>query len=147
VSAAFLDRLGALGVTVAAAGGALTVDAPVGILTPPMLAELRRHKPALLALLAVGESGDRLNTPENAGANSNNQMVSSDPAVARRGAAMRERYPRPWRAVPTLTARDVPRGAGGCLSCGEPVAAHPDGLAARCEPCIRAVHLLLSEGG
>lgn len=145
-AAALLDRLDALGVTVTAAGGALTVDAPAGVLSPALLADMRRHKPAILALLTGDGAGGDLNTAEKPGANSSNQTIGGDPAAAWRAAAMGERHPRPWAVVPTLTARDMPRGSGSCLSCGEPVADHPGGLAARCGACVRAAHLLLSEG-
>ena len=46
-------RLRALGVTAAPDGDGLALDAPDGALTPALLAELRAHKPALLALLAA----------------------------------------------------------------------------------------------
>ena len=74
-----------------------------------------------------------------------NQSLSGEgeSAAIWRAAAMRGRHPRPWRAVPTLTARDVPPVAGGCISCGEPREPVDAGLSLRCGPCARAVRLVL----
>lgn len=140
---ALRDRLQRHGITLHAVGDELRYR-PKDALTPALLAEVRRHKWALLALLAV--PGD-LNTTEKPGVISKNQTSGGDHPVGWRAAAMRQRHPRPWRAVPTLTARDGPHGMGGCLSCGEVVADHPGGLAARCGPCIRVAHLVLGEEG
>jgi len=136
-----LARLHGHGITLRAVGDDLRYH-PKDALTPALLSEVRRHKWALLALLAAPGI---VNTPEKPGVNSKNQTGGGDHPLGWRAAAMRQRHPRPWRAVPTLTARDVPRGAGGCLSCGEAVADHPGGLAARCGPCVRAAHLILIE--
>jgi len=73
------------------------------------------------------------------------RWMADEPSVAGRVAAMRQRHAPPWRAVPTLTAREVARGTGGCLSCGEPIAASGDGLAVRCQPCVLAVRVVLLE--
>ncbi len=140
---ALLDRLQRHGITLRAVGDELHYH-PKDALTPALLSELRRHKWALLAVLAV--PGD-LNTAEKPGMNSNNQTGGADPAVGWRAVRMRQRHPRPWRTVPTLTVRDGQRGAGGCLSCGEALAEYPGGLAARCGPCLRAAHLVLGEEG
>ena len=120
-AAALLARLRALGVALATDGDHLTIDAPAGVLTPALLAELRGRKWTLLALLAAAE-----------------------PAVAWRVAAMVASLP-PAGPVPFLVARATPRHAGGCCSCGEPVLACPRGVAARCLPCRHAAHLVTEE--
>lgn len=122
-AATLLARIRGYGVELRANGDDLLYR-PQYALTPTLVADLHRQKWAISALLAA-----------------------DDPPVAWRVVAMLKRHPRPWRVVPTLTARDVPRGAGGCLSCGEPVAEHPRGIAARCRSCIYAAHLVLSEEG
>ncbi len=122
-AAALVEELRALGATVEAAGDRLVVDAPAGTLTPPLLAQLREQKRLILARLAA-----------------------EDAAVAWRVAAMRGRHPHPWRFPPFLTVRDVPRGAGSCHSCGEPLQPLGDGLSARCAPCTQAARLVLDEG-
>ncbi len=95
---------------------------PKDALPPTIVADLRRHRRAILALLAA-----------------------DDPAVAARVMAMRARHPPPWRATPFLTVRDVPRGTPGCRSCGEPPAPLADGLAVRCHPCVLAAFLVLGD--
>jgi hypothetical protein len=47
-----LTELQSLGVVLVANGGRLSIDAPKGIITPAIRAELARHKAELLALLA-----------------------------------------------------------------------------------------------
>lgn len=121
-AADLLARLRAHGIALRADGGSLRYR-PLDALTPALLAELREHKWCILASLAA-----------------------DDPAVVSRVAAMRRRHPpAPGCPLPTLTARDVPRGSDGCRSCGEPVAPHPDGLAVRCLPCAHAAYLLTNE--
>ncbi len=119
-AAALLGTLRALGVAVAADGEGLTLDAPAGVLTPALLAELRAHKRALLAYLAAG------------------------PAVAWRVAAMRARLPVAG-PLPFLVARETPRGAGGCLRCGEPIRSRTEGLGVCCAPCVHAAQLATAE--
>ncbi len=120
-AAELLARLRGHGVEVCADGDGLRYR-PKDALTPALLAELRRHKWALLALLAA-----------------------DDPAVVWRVEAMRARHPRPWRFPPFLTVRDVPRGAGGCHSCGEPLQPLSDALGARCAACAHAARLVLDD--
>ena len=143
-AAALLDRLHDHGITLRADGDELLYH-PRAALTPALLAELRRHKWALLALLASDARPVALNTAEKPGVNSHDQMRGGEQRLAWRVAAMRERHPHPWRAVPTLTVRDLPRGTQGCLSCGEPVPDRQSGLSARCGLCARAAHLVLNE--
>jgi hypothetical protein len=50
-----LERYAALGIRLTADNGRLAIDAPDGTLTPGLVAELRQHKPALLAALTVPE--------------------------------------------------------------------------------------------
>ncbi|MBI4612181.1 MAG: hypothetical protein HY720_01080 [Planctomycetes bacterium] len=49
---ALLDRLAALGIRVEAEGDRLHIDAPRGVVTPALKAELVAAKPALLAALS-----------------------------------------------------------------------------------------------
>ena len=114
-------RLRALGVALATDGERLTIDAPAGVLTPALLAELRGRKWALLALLAAAE-----------------------PAVAWRVAAMAAQLP-PAGPVPFLMARATPRHDGGCCSCGESMPGGTVGLAARCLPCRHAAQLVTED--
>ena len=119
---ALLARLHAHGIEVRAAGSSLRYR-PQGALTPALVAELAAHKHLILAHLAADE-----------------------PAVAWRVAAMRERHPHaPGRPLPFLTARDVPRGGAGCLSCGEPVEDRTTGLVVRCGSCGHAGQLVNEE--
>jgi len=143
--AALLDRLRDHGIALRTDGDELLYH-PRAALTLALLAELRRHKWALLAILASDAGTTALNTDEKPGAHSTNRTSGGSTDLAWRVAAMCQRHPRPWRAVPTLTVRDVPRGVGGCLSCGEPLSAHLQGLAARCGLCLRAAHFSLAEG-
>jgi hypothetical protein len=115
-----LARLDRYGVALRGEGDTLRYH-PRCALTPALIEELRRQKRAILASLAADE-----------------------PEVAWRVAAMRRRHPRPWTIAPTLTARDVPRGAGGCLSCGELDEGRVVGVVARCRPCALAAQLVLS---
>ncbi|HET8626733.1 MAG TPA: hypothetical protein VFL91_04910 [Thermomicrobiales bacterium] len=55
-AAALLARLEALGMTVAADGADLVLDAPAGALTADLLAAVRADKAELLALLAAGRA-------------------------------------------------------------------------------------------
>ncbi len=119
-AAGLLARLQAHGVEVRADGDTLRYR-PQGALTPALVAELAGQKWALLAHLAADE-----------------------PVVTSRAAAMRARHPHaPGAPLPFLTVRDVPRGAEGCLSCGEPVEDRTVGPAVRCAPCARAGHLVI----
>lgn len=70
-----------------------------------------------------------------------NEQTCADPAAVERAAVMLARHPRPWRAIPFLTVRDVPRDQAGCRSCGEPVAPLATGLAVRCRLCAQAARL------
>jgi hypothetical protein len=45
------------GIVLGIAGEKLTVDAPKGVITPDLLAELRRHKASLIEILQKGGSG------------------------------------------------------------------------------------------
>jgi hypothetical protein len=72
------------------------------------------------------------------------RAAASEPAVARRVAAMRERHPRPWPAIPFLTARDVKVAPSQCHSCGEPAASVDEGMVARCWPCVQAARLVIA---
>lgn len=87
-----------------------------------LLAELKRHKWSILALLAADAAG-----------------------VAERVAAMRARHPLPWSSMPFLTVADVSRAALGCRSCGEPPEAFGGGLVVRCRPRALAAWLVLDE--
>lgn len=69
-----------------------------------------------------------------------------DSAVEWRVAAMHERHPHPWYAIPFLTVRDVAVQVGQCHSCGEPVAPMHEGMVARCWPCVLAARLLIAGG-
>ena len=51
--ASLLARLERAGVRVALDGGQLDIDAPSGVLTPAVLAELRAAKPGIVALLSA----------------------------------------------------------------------------------------------
>ncbi len=64
--------------------------------------------------------------------------------VCWRVAAMRARL---TARVPLafLVARETPRGADGCLSCGDPVQHFPDGVTARCRPCALASRRVIEE--
>lgn len=121
-TAQVLDRLRCLGVLVAAEGVTLTLDAPPGVLTPGLLGAVKRHKCAMLALLAADA-----------------------PAVRARVAAMLARHPQPWRGVPFLTVTAVPRAAPGCRSCGDPPESFGPGLVVRCRPCALAAWLVLDD--
>ena len=50
-----LERYAALGIRLSADNGRLAIDAPDGTLTPGLVDDLRRNKPALLAALTVPE--------------------------------------------------------------------------------------------
>jgi hypothetical protein len=50
-----LERYAALGIRLTADSGRLAIDAPDGALTPGLVGELKRNKPALLAALTVPE--------------------------------------------------------------------------------------------
>src|SRR4030042_5518901 len=57
------------GIVLACSGGTLTVNAPEGVLTPDLMAELRHHKADLLDVLQEGGSGPavpRFDEPDNA---------------------------------------------------------------------------------
>lgn len=96
---------------------------PKESVTPAQVAAIKDHKPLLMALL-----------------------MAEDPEVAWRVEAMRTRLPAGPKPFHTFaTAKDVPRGGGGCLSCGDPVADRTAGLAVRCLPCAHAAQLLLDE--
>ena len=47
--------------------------------------------------------------------------------------------------LPFFVARDVARGTRLCASCGDFVAAHPIGMAVRCNVCMLAVHQVVEE--
>ncbi|MCB0641735.1 MAG: hypothetical protein KDC44_08860, partial [Phaeodactylibacter sp.] len=47
----FLKKLNALNVKIAAKGDQLDIQAPKGVMTPALIAELKEHKDALLHLL------------------------------------------------------------------------------------------------
>lgn len=53
-----LARLSALGVRLSVSGERLRTEAPKGVLTRDLLAQLRAHKAELLAALASGAAGD-----------------------------------------------------------------------------------------
>jgi len=118
-AAALLARLHSHGITLRVEGDALRYHPPAA-LTSALLAELQRHKQDLLALLAAG-----------------------DMAVIWRVAAIRQRHPPPWRAIPFLTVCDVPRGHAGCQSCGEPISPTEEGITVRCVPCAHAARLAI----
>ena len=61
---ALLARLAAAGVRLEAADGRLRYDAPPGVLTPALLAELRDRKAALLARLAPPAGRVPLSPPQ-----------------------------------------------------------------------------------
>ena len=61
--ALLLSSLRASGVVLTAKGGKLAYDAPSGVLTAALLAELRAHKAELLALLAANDA-DPMPSPE-----------------------------------------------------------------------------------
>ena len=117
---ALLASARAAGLTVAAEGDELVIRG--GRSAVALVRALLAAKPLVLALLAAAE-----------------------PEVAARAGAMRARHPRPWRTIPFLTARDVPRGTPSCRSCGEPLAPLADGPAVRCRPCMLAAFLILEE--
>lgn len=123
-AATLLAELRSLGMVLGATGERLHYEAPEGTLTPALWAAMRDQKYPILALLAA-----------------------EDPEMAWRVAAMRDRHPIPPNGpYPFLTARDVPRGTGGCLSCGEPLTVRSDSKPSfRCTPCAHAAQLLLDE--
>ena len=66
--------------------------------------------------------------------------------VLRRVEAMRERLPaepKPFHLF--ATAKDVPHGGAGCLSCGDPLAIRTTGPAFLCAFCAHAAQLILDE--
>ncbi len=141
-----LEEARAAGLTVRADGEQLVVRGPrsAEVLARALLAQ----KTAVLAALAPSPDFSRSRVPafpRCTDEESTPITAASDPALARRVAAMRARHPRPWRCPPFLTAHDVPRGAGGCHSCGEPLQPLTDGLSARCAMCAHAARLLLDE--
>lgn len=128
-TAQVLDRLRGLGALVVADRDTVTLDAPAGVLTPGLLDAVKRHKWAILALLAADE-------PARPG------------GVRARVAAMRARHPRPWRFAPFLTVTDVPtRGiqSPGCRSCGAPPESFGSGLVVRCRSCALAAWRVLDD--
>jgi hypothetical protein len=99
--------------------GALHAQGPPELLTPEILAALRRYEPVFVRLLLRAETA----------------------AVAWRVAAMLDtlsRSPDAWtnlKARPAVVARP-----GGCRSCGDPLSAAGR---SRCADCARAVQLVL----
>ena len=65
--------------------------------------------------------------------------------VAWRVEVMRRQVP-PTGALPFLVARMVAYGTRTCASCGDLVAAHPIGMAVRCNACILAVQQVIASG-
>lgn len=121
-AAALLARVRGHGVELRAVADTLHYR-PKDALPPAIVAALRLHRWPILALLAA-----------------------DDPVVVERVAAMRARHPPSPGPTPFLTARDVPRDAPGCRSCGEPLATLADGPAVRCHPCALAAILALDMG-
>ncbi len=107
------------GLTVRAEGEQLVIRGPRPL--PAIAHHLLTRKRQVLAALAAGE-----------------------PAVAWRVEAMRARRPA-GGPLPFLAARDVSRGAAGCPSCGEPLAARAGGVVVRCGPCAHAAQLVTDE--
>ena len=109
----------AAGATLTVRGGALHAQGPPALLTPEILAALRRYEPAFVRLL----------------------LRADTEAVAWRVAAMLDalsRAPEQWtnlKARPGLVARP-----GRCRSCGDPL---PAPARSRCHNCARAVQLVL----
>jgi hypothetical protein len=108
----------AAGLNVRAEGDTLIVRGPRS--AEAIVAQLRDHKPEVLALLEA-----------------------ADPEVAWRVAALRPqisaRGPIRWLAARTDTpATDAPRCCG---SCGDPL---PVGRRFRCVPCVRAIEIVLN---
>jgi hypothetical protein len=117
---ALLARLHSHGIALRADGESLHYS-PRDALTQAQLAELRRYKRELLALLAA-----------------------DDAAIRWRVTAMIQRHPPPWSGVPFLTVCDVPRTRPGCRSCGGAMQLIADCLAVRCVHCMNAAHLIVS---
>jgi hypothetical protein len=109
----------AAGATLTVRGGTLQAEGPPALLTPEIVAALRRYEPAFVRLLLRADSA----------------------AVAWRVAAVLDALsyaPAEWtnlKARPDLIAQ-----AGRCRSCGEPL---PASGRARCADCARAVQLVL----
>jgi hypothetical protein len=109
----------AAGATLTVRGGALHAQGPPELLTPEIMAALRRYEPAFVRLLLRADTA----------------------AVAWRVAAMLDalsRAPDAWtnlKARPAAIARP-----GRCRSCGEPL---PAAGRSRCPDCARAVQLVL----
>ena len=68
-------------------------------------------------------------------------LAAEDAEVAWRAAAMRPQAPRRG-PIPFLVAREARPESGGCLSCGDPLAA---GRSVRCRPCGQAAWLVLHQ--
>ena len=125
------------GLTMWADGDRLVVRGPRSAET--IARTLLARKAEVLAVLTGAPDFPRSRVPAFA-------RCTDETAVAWRVAAMRGRHPHaPGRPLPFLTARDVPRGGDGCLSCGEPVQDRMAGLAVRCGPCAHAGQLVNDE--
>ena len=68
-------------------------------------------------------------------------LADDDHQVRWRADAMRPQVP-PTGSIPILVARQVQPAVGSCLSCGDPL---EPGQGGRCEPCVKAVWLVLNE--
>ncbi len=119
---ALLDTLRDRGVTLRVVGDRLAYR-PKTAVPPALREEMATWKQALIDLLTVAEEAE----------------------IEWRVGAMRREAPEPGPML-FLTARDVPRGMGGCLSCGDPLPpARGEMFVVRCLPCACAAQIVTDE--
>lgn len=112
--AVVLREAQAAGLVIQAEGDRLLVRGPKQL--QAVAEEVLRHKPEILALLAMERE-----------------------EIARRTARMQAQIP-PGKPIPVLVAQESQVGLGQCLSCGEELA--PD-QRVRCHWCVRAAQQAL----
>ncbi len=132
-----LRQAGGAGLTVRVEGTWLVVRGPR---SRAGLAEaLLARKEEIVALLAEEEAGGTGQSPPPAAAP---HLINSDPEVAWRVEAMRERLKTAGTALLFLTVREVPRGHPGCQSCGLALGLEEQ---TRCRYCARAAGNVTAE--